>query len=131
MTLVVPNVGEVKALELFLERTLTLKLFANDLVPAEDTTAGSFTEVTGGGYAAITLDAGDWTITPGAPSFGIQPNQDFNFTGVTGGTGNIYGYYVIDAEGVLCWAERFEESVLPFTPGVDSIVRVTPRFEAS
>lgn len=131
MTLVVPNVGEVKSLELYLKRILTLKLFANNLVPDELITAGSLTEVSGGGYAAKTLAAESWTITSGAPSFGSYAAQDFSFTGATGGTGQVYGYYVIDAEGILCWVERFSESVLPYVPAAGSVVRIIPRFEAS
>ena len=132
MTLVVPNVGEVLALEKYLEEEdLTLKLYSNNVVPAESNTAASFTEVSGGGYASKTLDKDNWTITSGAPSFGSYAAQDFTFTGVTDAPGTIYGYYVVDAANVLRWAERFSESVVPFEPVNGSLIRITPRFEAS
>lgn len=132
MTLVVPNVGEVLALEKYLKLVnLTLKLYSNNVIPAETNTAASFTPVTGGGYAAKTLIAASWSITSGAPSFGLYAAQDFTFTGVTDAPGTIYGYYVVDPDNVLRWAERFTESVVPFSPVNGSLIRVTPRFEAS
>lgn len=132
MTLVVPNVGEVKALELMLKSgDLTLKLYSNNITPGETDTAGTYTEVTGGGYASKTLTAASWSITSGNPSYGSYAAQDFNFTGATGAPGTIYGYFVVDAANVLRWAERFDAGVVPFTPANGALIRVTPRFEAS
>lgn len=133
MTLVVPNVGEVKALELFLElEDLTLVLYSNDITPGETDTVATYTPVVGGGYLAVTLDKDEWTITAGAPSAGVYNDTlDFTFTGVTNAPGTIYGYFVKDAAGVLRWAERFPAAVVPFTPVNGSLIRFIPRFEAS
>lgn len=132
MTLIVPNVAEVLALQSILNQTLTLKLYSNNITPGETNTAGTFTEVAGGGYAPKTLVNGSWTIAEGAPSSGIYNSAlDFLFTGVTNAPGVIYGYYVIDSNGILRWVERFPETVLPFTPILNSLIRITPRFEAS
>ena len=49
MTLVVPNVGEVRALEHILDESLTLKLYSNNITPSETDTASTYTEVSGGG----------------------------------------------------------------------------------
>lgn len=132
MTLVVPNVGEVKNLELYLKNeNLFLRLYSNNVVPAEGDTLATYTEVSGGGYAQKTLIAANWIVVGGNPSVGTYAAQDFAFTGTTGAPGTIYGYYVADIAGILRWAERFPEAVLPFTPGNGSLIRVTPRFEAS
>ena len=42
-------------------KSLTLKLFATNVTPTDASTAGSFTEAAGGGYAAKTLTNGSWT----------------------------------------------------------------------
>lgn len=126
-----PNAAEVKALQRVLDTNVTLKLFSNNLTPDEATTTGSFTEVVGGGYAAKTLVVANWVITPGAPGVALYAVQAFNFTGVTNAPGTIYGYYVVDTDGVTLWCERFEASVLPYSPAADSVVNITPRLEAS
>ena len=132
MTLVVPNVGEVKALELYLKsENLILRLYSNNITPAEGDTIHTYTQVTGGGYAQKTLTAASWTVTSGNPSSGSYAAQDFEFTGVTGAPGTVYGYYVVDGSNILRWAERFPEGVLPFEPVNGSLIRVTPRFECS
>jgi hypothetical protein len=133
MPLVVPNAVEVAVLEFFLKTTNSvLRLYSNDVTPSETSSSASFTEVTGGGYAAKTLTAANWTITAGDPSFGIYAQQEFTFTGVTGGSGEIYGYYVTDAsDGSLKWAERFPGSITPYEPVADSNIKIVPRFEAS
>lgn len=132
MTLVVPNVGEELALNKYLKlENLTLKLYSNNITPGETDTAATYTEVAGGGYASKTLTAASWTVTPDAPTVGLYAAQDFTFTGVTDAPGTIYGYYVVDAANVLRWAERFDAGVVPFTPVLGSVIRITPRFEAS
>lgn len=132
MTIITPNGAEVLALQSILNQTLTLKLYSNDLTPGETNTAASCTEVTGGGYTPKTLVSGSWTITEGAPSYGLYDTElDFIFTGATDAPGTIYGYYVIDSNGAIRWIERFPEAILPFTPIAGSTIRITPRYEAS
>jgi hypothetical protein len=132
MTLVIPNVGEVVALNKYLKgEDLTLKLYSNNITPGESDTASTYTSVAGGGYTAKTLDKDSWTINSGNPSYGIYTAQDFNFSGATNSPGTIYGYYVVDGSNILRWAERFSEAVVPFSPINGSLIRVTPRFEAS
>jgi hypothetical protein len=131
MTLVVPNEGEGKLLDLWLNRSLTLKLYSNDITPGETNTAATYTEVAGGGYADLDMVGANWVITEGSPSDGEYPSHDFEFTGPTDAPSVIYGYYVIDGDGTLCWAERFEESVVPFTPTTGTVIRITPLIRAS
>lgn len=129
MTLLVPYSAQV----LFLQRILTedckLKLFSNDHTPGQTDTVASLTEVSGGGYAEITLTFANWTITEGDPSVAVYTDfQDWNFTGTTSGPGTIYGYYITDdGETELLWEERFDPADVPFTPISGSLVRVKPR----
>lgn len=109
MTLLVPNAAESIILANFLNKTapedLVLRLYSNNKTPAEADTEASYTEATGGGYAAVNLTASSWAITPGAPSSGAYPQVTFTFTGVVG---NVYGYYITQfTSGKLMWAELF------------------------
>lgn len=128
MTLIVPTVGENEILNKFLNQSLTLKLYSNNRIPAAGDTASSYTEVTGGGYANFALVFGTWVVSGGIATYVAH---DFTFTGATGAPGTIYGYFVVNGSGVLCWAERFSESVVPFTPTNGSVIRVTARIQAS
>lgn len=132
MTLIVPNVAEVKILELIFARTLSLHLYSNDITPADGNTVGTFTEVTGGGYGSKLLVSALWTITSGDPTegnYGVA--LDFSFTGVIGGSGFARGYYIKDSTGILWFAERFPTSVQPFVPINGSLIRFTPHLECS
>jgi len=130
MTLIVPNDGEVAMLEKIIGQTLFLRLFSNNITPSETTTTGSLTQVTGGGYTEKELVVGNWTVAPGAPGTATYNSpQNFAFTGTTGAPGTVYGYYVVDEDGTLMWAERFEAGVVPFTPVLNSLIRITPRLQ--
>jgi len=132
MSIVIPNVAEVAVLNYFLTtEDLYLRLYSNNVTPNESSTAASFTQVTGGGYAQILLPKGSWTVTPGDPSVATQAQKTFSFTGATGAPSTIYGYYVVNAAGVLQWAERFPGANVPFTPIAGSSIKVTPRMECS
>ena len=130
MPVVVPNVAESLVLNSFLKSAnLFLALYSNNVTPGETDTFATYTPVTGGGYALKTLVAASWTITAGAPSFGLYAQQTFSFTGATGAPGVIYGCYIYDASNVLRFAQRFD--VVPFTPRAGATIRITPRLEAS
>lgn len=129
MSICVTNVGKIKTLELYLAANLTLKLYSNNVTPNSLKVAGDFTEVIGGGYSSFTLTFAHWVITGGSPTRGLyDETKQFTFTGLTTSPGTIYGYFVVDAGGVLRWAERFP--VAPFTPINGSFIRIVPRFSA-
>jgi hypothetical protein len=130
MTLVLPDVGECEVLECAFKDTtpeaLILRLYANNYDPIKTSVAASFTEVSGGGYAAKNLTRAGWgSAVAGSPShipYGTQ--QVFSFTG----TVSVVGYYLVGAtSGTLYWAERFYAGAgqtfnagetLSFTPDV-------------
>lgn len=134
MTLVCPNVGEVVLLTDLLGNgnNWTLKLFKNDVTPAETDTAGTYTEADFTDYAAKTLTrsvSGSTWATP-TTSSGVTSslyNSGTPQTWTCGATGNsIYGYFIIDAvAGTLLISERFaatrvlaENDTLNLTPRV-------------
>jgi hypothetical protein len=130
MSLYVPEVAEAHMLQKILNQTLKLKLFSNNHTPAAGDTVSSLTEVTGGGYAAISLTYAEWTIGGGDPAVALYSDfQEFLFTGATSGPGTIYGYYVTTSDDLtLLWEERFAAEDVPFSPIADSLIRVKPRF---
>jgi len=133
MPLVVPNDGEDLALKALLNNTAgqdqTLKLFSNNITPSETDVAATYTEVTGGGYASKSLTGANWTFTPGAPSSAqYNATQTFTFTGAIGGSGTVFGYFVVQTgTGKLLWAEAKSS----FTPAVNGDnIAMTPAITA-
>ncbi len=131
MALIVPNSSEAIMLQYITNNdapeNLIIRLYSNNIVPDEISVVGTFTEVTGGGYAQQNLLAGSWTITTGAPSQAEHTEITWTFTGATGDGGNVFGYYIIRASGgELMWAERFSNG--PFVIAVNGDeIKVTPR----
>jgi hypothetical protein len=122
----VPNVGEAQVLAKLLNQAITLRLYSNNMTPAEGDVIGSYTEVAGGGYAAKSLSYANWSIVEGDPTSAEYAMQVFTFTGATNAPGTVYGYYITDADSKVIGAERFPEAVLPFTPAAGSVIRITP-----
>lgn len=111
-------------------RDLTLKLYTNNYTPLDTSVAGDYTEASGGGYAAKTLTNGSWTISTGNdPSDAVYAQQTWTFTGTLAGTATIYGYFVIDAAGVLVFGEKFDYSFTPAKNGDQ--LKLTPKFQLS
>jgi len=112
-------------------KNLTLKLFCTNITPADTDTASTYasSEAQGGGYNAITLTSGSWTVTvANDPSDAVYTQQTFTFTGALTTNTTVYGYYVVDADGVLIWAEAFT----PFTPANNGdTIKITPKFQLS
>jgi len=109
--LLVPSDGEVDSLGYLLNKSapedLVLRLFATNVTPAETDTTDDYVEATWTGYAAITLDPANWTITPGTPSQAAYPKQTFT-SAADGQSGTNYGYYLTRVgSGRIAWAERF------------------------
>lgn len=137
MSLVLADVGADAILKAFFNNVrpaggnnLTLKLFVNDVTPADTDTAATYTEASGGGYAAKTLTNGSWTVATGNdPSDAVYADQAFVFTGPLTTNLTVYGYYVEDADGVLQWSERLGSTFTPENNG-DSLT-ITPKFQLS
>lgn len=131
MSICVPDVAKDIALNDFLNDALILRLFRNNETPGPLSIAEDFTEVSGGGYAEFPLTFVNWEISTGSPSRALYNSRyTTQFTGATDTPGTIYGYYVIDSDGVLRWAERFPTASLPFVPINGSVIKIRPRFSA-
>lgn len=132
MPQVISNVLEVEILTEKLTPALTLRLYGNNVTPSGASSAASFTEIAGGGYANKPLTFANWGIVAGDPSLATyNALQNFNFTGVINAPGTIYGYYVTrNSDGKLMWAERFPAANVPFAPIAGSKIAVLPKFSA-
>ena len=126
MALVIPNASEVTLLNNMLNKTTptntVLRLYSNNLTPSSTTVIGDVTQVTAGGYAAITLTSSSWTVATsgGGVTTASYAEQTFNIT--TSAT--IYGYYITNLGGDLLWVERF--TAAPFQlPGSGGQVLIT------
>lgn len=131
MALNVPNVGENIALGVLVNKTaaqdLVLRLYQNNIVPADTDTAATYTEATFSGYAPITLTGSSWgTPTNGSISYAQQ-----TFTHNGGGTSNnIYGYYVTQVgSGILVYSERDPAAAFLIANLGDNI-KITPTITA-
>lgn len=128
---VVPNAAEVDALNYILNKDtpedILLKLFTNNVTPAETDTAAAYTEAAVAGYAAITLGGAAWTVTGGDPTQGEAAAQLFTMTAA----GNFYGYFMVrQTSGVIVGAERF--SGAPYAlPSGGGDISVTPTYTVS
>jgi len=127
--LLVPNAAEDVMLQNILNKTAPqdgrLKLYTNNITPAETDTEASYTEAAGFGYADILFSPASWTITPGAPTSAAYPQQTYTFTGALG---NVYGYYVVQTtSGKILFAERFSTGPFNIVNNGDQI-KVTPQF---
>lgn len=133
MTILVPNTGEVIALQYLTNKVATPEnlvycLFANNITPSETDTTATYTEAAGGGYSSKTLTGASWTVTGGAPSAATYAAQTWTFTGVLTTNPTVYGYFVKRATSLdLVLAETFTS----FTPAAsgDNIV-LTPQITA-
>jgi hypothetical protein len=129
MTLRIPNEGENRLLGMQLGKyaaeVFVLKLYSSNTTPSENDSGTTYTELAGNGYAAINLTAANWTITEGAPTEAVYPQQTWTFTGAAG---NVYGYYIVGAtSGKVLWAERFADGPYNIALAGDAI-KVTPKF---
>lgn len=131
MAINVPDVGENLALEMIVNKTapqnLVLKLYSNNITPSDTDTAGTYTECTFTGYAAITLTGASW----GAASGGSIAYAQQTFTCSGAGSENVYGYYVVQvSSGTLLYSER--GTGVPFViTTVGDNVKITPTITAS
>jgi hypothetical protein len=132
MALNVPDVGENLILEMLVNKTaaqnLSLRLFQSNTTPADTDTAGTFTESTFTGYAAITLTGASWN-SAASGSIAYSAQQTFTCSGAS--SQNVYGYYVTQVtSGILVWAERDASAPFAIANSGDA-VKITPAITAS
>ena len=102
-------------------------LFSNNITPSDSTVIDDLEEVSGGGYAAITLLSANWTtVQSGGVTSAVYSEQTFALS--TNATS--YGYYITNETGQLLWLERF--SGAPFElPDGGGTISITNRLTLS
>ncbi len=86
--------------------TYTARLYKNDRVPTDTDTVANYTEADFTGYASIATNNWGNAFLNGDNIAEIdEVNKTFTQTGVIV-TCLVYGYYITDGGGNLCWAER-------------------------
>lgn len=134
MALLVPNVGESYLLQAFVAKTPAtppiLKLYQNNVTPAETDINTNYTVASFTGYSDIVMSTGaSWTVSGSAPTQIAYPQQSFT-SSANQATQSIYGYYVLaQTSNTLLWAERFSDGPYPITNNGDQI-RITPQITA-
>jgi len=133
MANVIPRASELDALKYLtnsaVPEVLVLRLFSNDITPAQDDTAASYTEVTGGDYAGLELTNWNDPVagSGAAPSTITHPTATFTFSA---GVGVVYGYYMTRRNsGTIALASRFDAPVTISTPG--SSIEIDPQISAN
>ena len=107
-----------------------IRLFCNNYTPLQTSVAADFTQATGGGYAAKTLSNGSFTVTVGNdPSDAVYAIQTWTFTGALTTNLTVYGYYIVDSDGVLLCAETGPATYTPTTNG--DVLTVTYKMQLS
>ncbi|MCB0256007.1 MAG: hypothetical protein KDI55_19985 [Anaerolineae bacterium] len=130
MALVLVNQGEDIALKALLAHTAgqdqRLKLYQNNVTPAETDTEAGYTEATFTGYSDVAMAGSSWGFTPGAPSEAAFAQQTFT-SSADQTSQSIYGYFVTQqTSGLLVWAERFPAGPYAIANNGDNI-KVTPK----
>jgi hypothetical protein len=130
MTLLIPNGGEVIAINAFLNKTAgqdqTLILYQNNITPSETDVTATYTEATFTGYASKALTGANWTTTPGAPTQSVYAIQTYTST-ADQTLQNIYGYMMKQTtSGLIMLAERFAAAPYAITNNGDNIA-ITPQ----
>ncbi len=129
MSIIVPNVGELKLAMWAIKDTTTpenlvLKIYSNDYTPVATSIASNFTEATFTGYSSKTLTRSSWSdaITDAAGKASMSyAEQSWSVSS----SQTVYGYYVVGAtSGVLIWAERFD-GPRPLNNG--DTIRIVPK----
>jgi hypothetical protein len=132
MSLIVPITIQTAVIQEVLSADLKLRLYSNNYSPSVNSVIGSFTEVSGGGYAAEDLLSADWVYGTVSPVAATQTVKTFGFSGATASPSTVYGYYVTNVAGsVLYWAEAFSTTYFPFEPSNGAYIRIFPRFAVS
>lgn len=132
MPLNVPDVGENRILEMIVNKTapqdLYVRLFINNITPADTDTAGTYTQAGFPGYAQIALAGASWgAASAGSITYGSQ--QTWTCSGVA--TDDVYGYYVVQqSSGVLIWSERDASAPIAIRNNGDAL-KITPTISAN
>jgi len=105
---------------------LILRLFQNNITPAETDVTATYTEATFTGYANIPTTPASWVVAEGAPTSASYAQQ--TWTSSAGSQNqSVYGYYYTrTTNGRIAGAERFTDGPYVIVNNGDQI-KVTPQ----
>jgi hypothetical protein len=104
---------------------LVLRLFKNNITPADGDDEGDYTEADFTGYSALTLTGASWTVTPGAPTVLSYAEQAFE-SSANQTAQLIYGAYLTQlSTGKSIGAGLLSDGPVSVTYNTDKI-KVTP-----
>lgn len=112
-------------------RNFTVKLYTNERTPSKSDTRDLYDIASGGGYVDKVLTMGGWVVNngPNNTRYVEYPVLEWTFSGPLTCSSTVDGYIVVDADGVLLWAERL---ITPIVPGVThSLVTLLINFKFS
>ena len=119
MAIQISGTGLQTMLSSFLSsETMLLRLYTSDVTPTSTTALSTLSEVSGNGYAEVSLSGtSNWNITNGTATLTSPVTWTF-----TGAVGDVYGYYIVGAStGNLIAAERFATGPYTVATNGDSI----------
>lgn len=111
-----------------LSRDLQLKLYTNDYVPTKNSLSSDFVELVDANYVYLPLPGVRWSVSDvlGTLTATFLDIHQYLFTTAFAGGAKIYGYFVVDATGVLVFSERATSAYTPLISGVR--YNVAPKF---
>lgn len=119
MSIVIPDAGKIEWLKRALyanagSENLSLRLFQNNITPADSDVAGTYTVATFTGYSnqALTSSqaAGTWAVPTASSNLGTSTyGTVITWTATTDQT--IYGWFILFAtSGIISMSQRFDSS---------------------
>lgn len=134
MSMMIPNEGKLEWAKRALysnsgSENLTLKLFQNNISPAETDTAATYTEATFTGYVAVTLtssqSAGTWAVPTTSSNLAVsQYGTNAVFTAASDQT--IYGWFIVGASSGKCYASQAFGAGKPLAGATSDQLTIVP-----
>lgn len=140
MSLVVPNAGKIVLLKYLVNKIAqnggapsangdrVLALFTNNITPAETNVFDDYQEPgVISGYVRVNLSGNNWATTTdeiGVCAAIYNSYAEFNFVSAV----TVYGYFVINQDEQLLWAEKFTSGAISVPAGGGQIL-ILPKLE--
>jgi hypothetical protein len=106
-----------KILSRMLDPDVFYGLFVNDITPDGTQTLADFTEAAWTGYNAVDIPLAEWVDTGVAGGVDLWIHAPIVFSNSSGSDQQAYGYFVVDADGDLICAARFDSAPLTRADG--------------
>jgi hypothetical protein len=106
-----------KILSRMLDPDVTYRLFVNDVTPDGTETPASFTEASWTGYSAVSVALAEWIDSGVAGGVDLWIHAPIAFANSSGSDQQAYGYFVLDSDGDLLCAARFDGAPLTRADG--------------